>query len=61
MADKKEANDLMGCNQQAMPCSELTIARTGLSSNLSVPHAFPCWLLAFFVTHVIIFWQWQTS
>ena len=40
---------------QVIPCSELTILRPELSSNLFLSHAFACWVLVCFLSPVIIF------
>ena len=51
----------MGRIQWPMSCLELTIVRLELSSNLLVAHAFVWRVLIYFVSHVIMFWQWQTG
>ena len=45
----------MDCIQEVMVCSELTIVRLELSSNLLTPDAFASLVLVCFVSHVIIF------
>ena len=51
----------MGRIQWPMSYLELTIARLELSSNLLVAHAFAWQVMIYFVSHVIMFWQWQTG
>ena len=51
----------MGRIQWPMSCLELTIVRLELPSNLLVAHAFVWRVLIYFVSHVIMFWQWQTG
>ena len=45
----------MGCVQQVIKCTELTIGTLELSRNLLVTHVFACQVLVCFVSHVIIF------
>ena len=47
--------DLTGCIQQIMSCSESTIPKLKLYSNLLIPYEFACLLLVCFASHVIIF------
>ena len=55
MISRSWSKNLLGCIQNAFSCTESTMIRLELSSNLLVAHAFAYWELVCFVSHVIIF------
>ena len=51
--------DLMDCIQQAQSYLELTTVRLEWPINSLVPYAFVWRVLVYFLSHVIMFWQWR--